>query len=164
MLRVRQFRADKPPSSCTNLWYLIRLNQTERAQRITFKVPLCTEPTQNLLSGQSQRNWLQVSVAYWRSIMVHQSHLGFSFWTADRGTAWPSVMSPHILSDGQSSYAHMNAHTRICLHAVVCPEIPLCCQSSLCPFTVSRLRKPKKECLVHWPLSASVSERAGRWI
>lgn len=41
MLRVRQFRADKPPSSCTNLWYLIRLNQTERAQRITFKVPLC---------------------------------------------------------------------------------------------------------------------------
>lgn len=71
----------------------------------------CAGARQKLLFERSQRSWLQVSVAYWRSIMLHQSHPGFPFWTADRGTAWPSVMSPHILSDGQSRYAHSNTHT-----------------------------------------------------
>lgn len=94
--------------------------------------------------------------------MLHQSHPGFPFWTADRGTAWPSVMSPHILSDGQSRYAHSNTH--ICIHTVPCPEIPLRCQSSLCPFTVPLFRKLKKEHLVHWPPSASVSELGGTGI
>lgn len=57
-----------------------------------------------------------------------------------------------------------HTHTHICIHTVPCPEIPLRCQSSLCPFTVPLFRKLKKEHLVHWPPSASVSELGGTGI
>lgn len=109
-------RADNLPCSCKKkkhrdiLFTCTTLTNSEDLWDSSMSLN-CAGARQNLLFERSQRSWLQVSVAYWRSIMLHQSHPGFPFWTADRGTAWPSVMSPHILSDGQSRYAHSNTYT-----------------------------------------------------